>query len=128
MRAIAVATAVVWIALPGPAQGADVQVSLGGGVEWDNNINRTDRDEEDDFVFQVRPKLRFVEDEGNVTWNLYYAPTYEKAVDEDRVDDFRHYLNGRASYHLDDNTEFFVRDRFTLSDAINTVTILDEGG
>jgi len=129
IRATAVAAAAaVWIALPGQALGADALLSLGGGVEWDNNINRTRVATENDFVFRIRPKIRFLEDEGDLTWNVFYVPTYEKAVETDRVDGFRHYFTADASYHLSDRTEFFLHDRFRLSDAVNTVTALDAQG
>lgn len=128
MRKTAGTLAALCFVLPGQAWGADAQLSVGGGVEWDNNVARIGQPPEDDFIFRVNPKLRFIEDEGKATWNLFYAPTYENAVESSVVDGFRHYFVGNGSYHLSDATEFFFRDNFQLSDTINTVTALDEQG
>jgi hypothetical protein len=41
-----------------PAYGADIQFSVGGAVEYDDNVFRRECDIEDDILFRIRPGVR----------------------------------------------------------------------
>lgn len=118
----------LWTMLPGSGWGADMQLGLAGAVEYDDNIYRTSVDKKDDVVFRITPKVEFIEDDGKLQWYLRYQAPWEKAIETERVDGFRHYLTANAGYHLNAHTRFFFNDTFQYSDAIDRVSALSEEG
>lgn len=98
-------------------------------MEYDANIGRTEGGaSRGDFVVRASPMLSVLEDDGHFTWRLNYGPYYERAIQTDRIDAFSHYADGSLGYQLNDRTSFFANDHFSLADAVNTVTFLDDDG
>jgi hypothetical protein len=118
----------LWTILPGTGWGADMKLGLAGSVEYDDNILRSDVRKKDDVVFRITPNVRFIEDEGKFHWGLSYRAPYEKAIQTDRVDGFRHLLYADANYYVSDRTRAFLTDRFSYSDSINRFSTVSEGG
>jgi hypothetical protein len=105
-----------------------MKLGLAGSVEYDDNILRSDVRKKDDVVFRITPNVRFIEDEGKFHWGLSYRAPYEKAIQTDRVDGFRHLLYADANYYVSDRTRAFLTDRFSYSDSINRFSTVSEGG
>ncbi len=105
-----------------------MRLGLSGAAEYDNNVFRTDVQKKDDFVFYITPKVWLIEDEGKFHWDLGYRAPYEKAIQTERVDGFRHFLNADASYFWRERTRIFFTDGFSYSDSVNRFTTIDDTG
>jgi hypothetical protein len=114
--------------LPGTGWGADLQLGLAGSAEYDTNVLRSSNDEKDDFVFRVIPKVSFIEDEGKFHWDLRYQMPWETAIETDRVQGLRHFLDVGANHHVNQRTQVFFDNSFRYSEAVSSVTELDEMG
>ncbi len=65
------ALALAWM-IPGGAWGADLHLSASTALTLDNNVGRSEDDEEIDIVFRGTPRVELREDDGNVTASLAY--------------------------------------------------------
>lgn len=97
-----------------PAYGANLQFSVGGAVEYDDNVFRRESDKEDDILFRIRPGVRIYEDRGeDVNFSLGYAIPFEWALDNNsELQDEDHIVDGRFTYRVSDQLEFFGDDNF----------------
>ncbi len=112
--------------LPGASAALDIDGGLRTSVEYDSNVFRVDGpDEQDDVVFRITPLVRVQEDEGKFQWFVDYRFPYEVAIETDRVDGFRHFLDAQAEYNLAERTRIFFVDRFTRSDGITNARSAD---
>src|SRR5687767_1992437 len=98
-RAILTTLLVVCPALPVLA--ADLEFSAGGEVEYDNNVFRSETDEEDGILFRLRPGVRIYEDRGDdLNFSAGYEAPVEFSVDNsDELDDVDHIGTGSFQYH-----------------------------
>ena len=124
----AVAVVFLWTVLPGTGWGADLQLGLAGSAEYDNNVLRTNANKKDDVVFHIIPKVSFIEDEGKFHWNLRYRMPWETAVDAKRVQGLRHLLSADARHYVSQRTQVYFNDGFIYSEAVSSVSGLDEAG
>jgi hypothetical protein len=111
---------------PAAGRAADARLGIATAMGWDSNVFRVERDEEDDWIFSVTPKLKFLEDEGKFTWDLGYDPTWEKAIQTDQVKGFRHFAYARSRYQLSGRTQVFFEDGFYYSDTVNASFVEDD--
>lgn len=113
-RILRVAPLALLLLWPGLATGADLTIWGSAESEYDDNAFRSKNDREDDVIFHLTPAVRLHEDRGqDLLYSLEYRVPFEFAVDHSsELDDIDHFVIGRATYHLNDRTEFFVRDRF----------------
>jgi predicted porin len=97
-----------------PAAAADVAFFMGGDVEYDNNVFRTERDTEDDVFFRLRPGVRLYEEHGDdLNYSLRYQAPVELPVDHfDELWDTDQIADGNFEYHINDQLQFFGTDRF----------------
>jgi hypothetical protein len=97
-----------------PAYGADLKFSVGGAVEYDDNVFRRERDTEDDILFRIRPGARIEEKRGDdLNFSLGYAIPFEFALDNNsELRDEDHIADGNFTYRVNDQLEFFGRDEF----------------
>jgi len=105
----------LWLVCAGvPAFAADLELSAGGEVEYDNNVFRSDTDKENDILFRLRPGVRVFEDRGDdLNFSLGYELPVEFSVDNtEELDDVDHSLGGQFGYHANDRVEIFGNDQF----------------
>jgi len=96
------------------AFGADLSLSLGGAVEYDDNVFRRSEGEEDDILFRLQPGVRIEEEHGeDLNFSVGYSIPFEFALDfNDELRDEDHIADGNFVYHLDEKIQFFGSDRF----------------
>jgi hypothetical protein len=113
-RILRVAPLALLLLWPGLATGADLTIWGSAESEYDDNAFRSKNDREDDVIFHLTPGVRIHEDRGqDLLYSLEYRVPFEFAVDHSsELDDIDHFVTGRATYHLNDRTQFFVRERF----------------
>jgi hypothetical protein len=124
----AVAVVFLWTILPGTGWGADLQLGLAGSAEYDDNVLRSPSNKEDDFVFRITPKVSFIEDEGKFHWDLRYWVPWEKAIETDRIDGFRHFVSADARRYVGQRTQVFFKDVFSYSESVTSFSVFDESG
>ena len=105
-----------------PASGwaADLKGGLGGEVEFDSNARRTETNEQKDVIFRVVPWVELREDEGKFNYDVRYKFPWEKALEVDRIEGFRHFLRARAEYNFSDRTVLTFSDDFSHTDSVNS--------
>jgi predicted porin len=122
------ALALLW---PGLVGAADLTISGTAESEYDDNVFRNARDEEDDVLFRFVPSVRLHEDRGqDFLYSLEYRVPLEFAVDNgEELDDIDHLAAGRVTYHVSDRTDLFARNRFGyLRGQQRDVTVTDVSG
>jgi hypothetical protein len=128
LRIAGLALALLW---PGLALAADLTVSGSAEAEYDDNAFRSAKNEEDDVLFRFVPAVKIHEDRGqDLLYSLEYRVPLEFAVDNSsELDDVDQVAVGRMTYHLNDRTEFFARNRFGyLRGQQRDVTVTDISG
>lgn len=123
----AVAVATLWVLAPAPGQGADLTGGLGGEVEFDSNARRTPTNEQEDAIFRIAPYVELREDEGKLNYGLRYRFPWERAINVQRVDGFRHFVNARAEYSFTERTVLSFSDDFSYSDSVNSISGAQDG-
>lgn len=126
-RIHAVTVAMLWVLAPVSGQGADLTGGLGGEVEFDSNARRTSNDEQEDVVFRISPSVELREDEGKLNYNVRYRFPWERAIEVQRIEGFRHFVNARAEYNFSERTVFTLSDNFSRSDSVNSVSTIEDG-
>ena len=127
MRRITLVLTALTVGLAGTAWGAELQLSVSGQAEYDPNVGRNNEDI-GSAVFRIVPKINFIEDNGNLTFDVHYKPYYQYGTSSAATNGFQHYLNASGNYFLGERTEFFLTDNFSYADSINTVSALNEEG
>jgi hypothetical protein len=126
MKRFQAVAAVLWlVGLAGAAWGADMKLSVSGGVEYDDNVRRTDPATQDDVIFRVTPKVEFMEDEGDLNWNVHFQMPYEKSLVTNAVDNLNYLASIRSRYRLNDRTRLSFTDSFRYAEAVSTTTAID---
>lgn len=117
----ALAVALACTLAPASGWAADLKGGLGGEVEFDSNARRTETNEQKDVIFRVSPWVELREDEGKFNYDVRYKFPWEKALEVDRIEGFRHFLNARAEYNFSDRTVLTFTDVFSRSDSVNSI-------
>ena len=96
------------------AYGGDLEISIDGAAEYDDNVFRRQSDEEDDVLFRIRPGVRLFEDRGeDLNFSLGYEIPFEFAVENnEELRDEDHIGEGHFAYHVSDRVQVFGRDRY----------------
>ncbi len=97
---------------PGLAWGADVRLSIGGSVEYDDNITRSEDNRDDDVVFRVTPRVQLVEDREKLNYSVGYAVPYEVGVTSSEINDLNQLADASVRYRMTPQTEIFANDAF----------------
>lgn len=92
----------------GPALGAEFAIDLGGQVEYDNNIFRTDDPKVEDVIFRLYPVIEFYEDRSS---DLHYNLTYQMPLSVGVTESV---VNG-LDYIADFDSTWYATDRFSVS-------------
>ncbi|MEM7413196.1 MAG: hypothetical protein AAF430_23400 [Myxococcota bacterium] len=125
------------------ALGADLSFSAESSAAYDSNVFRSEDDEEDDFLFRLRPGIRVHEDRGDdITYSFAYELPIEFALENNReLQDFDHVARARVDYHVSDQLTLFLSDdlRFlrstlrreqtgenVIGDSLSIATVQDE--
>ncbi|TDJ15280.1 MAG: hypothetical protein E2O66_01655, partial [Deltaproteobacteria bacterium] len=64
---------------------ADVNLSIFGETEYDDNLFRTSRGEVDDMIFRITPRTKIYDDEGKFNWSVEYWMPFERALNHSEV-------------------------------------------
>ena len=131
MRTISVLALVAWaVVVPGAMHAGDLTFAFDGNVEYDDNVFRSTRDEDDDFLFRLTPSVKLHEDRAkDLRYSLRYALPVEFAVEHSSLDDVDQVVGGDATYHVNDRVALFVSDQFRyLRSELRTNFEETEGG
>ncbi len=111
-RAIFTTWLVVCAALP--ALTAELEFSANGEVEYDDNVFRSNTDEEEDVLFRVYPGVRVHEDRGDdLNFSLGYTAPVEFSIDNsDELNEVDHIGNGNFDYRVNERVSLFGSDRY----------------
>ena len=97
-----------------PALGSELSLSLGGSVEYDENVFRTEDDEEDDVLFVIRPGVRIYEERNpDVNYSLGYRVPVELSTQfPSDLNDVDQIADGSLEYRVSDRLSFTAGERF----------------
>jgi hypothetical protein len=114
MRTIlALALVACALGIPGAPRAAELTFGIDGAVEYDSNVFRSSRDEQDDFIFRFRPSVALGEERGqDLNYRVQYALPVEFAVEHTQVDDVDQELYGTVGYHVNDRFEIYAANTF----------------
>jgi len=126
-RIHAIALAIAWLLAPVAGQAGDVTGGLGGEVEFDSNARRTSTNEQKDVIFRISPYVRVLEDQGKLTYDVRYRFPWEKAIEVQRVDGFRHFVNARGEYNFSERTVLTLVNNFIRADTVNSISSQEDG-
>ena len=114
---VAMAAVVMSTTVPtGSAFAADVNLSIFGETEYDDNLFRTSKGEVDDMIFRITPRTKIYDDEGKFNWSVEYWMPFERALNHSEVDDLNHYARVISEYPVSRKTTLTFFDRFWYSD------------
>ena len=114
-RAIHVLVAVLTVALCSTAALArELRGELSVDTIWTDNVFSADEDgdEVSDTSFRITPSVEATEPDGDVTWELSYAPSYEYSTDISGLRGFDHDLDGSITWRITPKTSVHVFERF----------------
>jgi hypothetical protein len=114
MRTISVLALVAWaVTAPSALRAAELTFSVDGNAEYDSNVFRSSRDEDDDYIFRLTPAVRLSDDRSS---DLRYALTYslpvEFAAQNSDINDVDQRIGGDVLYHVNDRFSVFAGDDF----------------
>ena len=101
------------LAIPGPAWGADLLLSLAASVEYDSNVFRNENNEKEDGVFRGVPRVILEERGEELEYRLMYSVPYERGFTESRVDDFDQIGFAKGSFSVTDRLRVYGSECFT---------------
>lgn len=79
---------------------------------WTDNVLGVPENEQDDVSGRLSPWAELLDDDGDLTGGLRYAPSYEYYLDQDGLRGFDHDANGHLEWQMTPSTKFAVSDRF----------------
>jgi hypothetical protein len=114
MRTISVLALVAWaVAVPGALRAAELTFAVDGAAEYDNNVFRSSRDEDDDFLFRLMPSVRLSDDRSSdLRYSLTYRLPVEFAVEHSELNDVDQWLGATGLYHVNDRLSVFGSNDF----------------
>lgn len=101
-----------FLASPLAAVATDINSGLRSDMNWTDNVYSQSEGELDDFSGRIAPWAEVADPDGNFTWGLRYAPTYEYYVDEDGLRGFDHDIEGRLGWRVAPQTTVRLAERF----------------
>ena len=112
MRVVAILGFVGSLVVAFSAGAADLIFALQGDTAYDDNVFRSDGNEEDDVLLRLRPEVRLQEDRGDdLNYRIGYEVPIEFAIENnEELQDLDHIVRGTASYHVTDRLTFFGSD------------------
>jgi hypothetical protein len=113
------ALAAVLLLLARASAATDVELRLESTVEYDDNVLSSSADELDDFSLTLSPRLRVLDETGELNWEVRYAPRYRHYVDLDELSDWDHEAYGKLVWRIDERTTLRVTDWYTDLSSFN---------
>ena len=99
--------------LPALVSADELELGLGGSVEYDSNVFRSKNDRVQDAIFRILPGASLYRDRGDFLYRLSYAAPFEQGVEtSDDISDFDHVATLDSSWIYQEATEFYFTDRF----------------
>ncbi|MDJ0786650.1 MAG: hypothetical protein QNK05_07555 [Myxococcota bacterium] len=92
-----------------PAAAIEFRSSLRSQTGYDSNVLSG----RGDMVVEVTPRLVLADDDGRLTWETEYRPTYRYFVTENVDGGFSHIVNGRVAYQVTPRLRLELSDRFS---------------
>lgn len=103
----------VLLLIPSLAGAEELELELGGALEYDSNVFRTSRDPQDDGIFRLLPAATLYRDQGDLRYRLRYAMPFEQGFQYgNQISDFDYVLDLSSFYALDEANEFFFINTF----------------
>lgn len=116
MRAWGVLVVAMTLSVPHIAGAVEGRLGVTAGSQYDSNLFRQEKNEEDDYSFSFSPTLGFSRDEGRFDWDVSYAPSYRDYIRFDERDKWDHVGNVRSSYLLGPRTQLSFFDRVSYTE------------
>jgi hypothetical protein len=96
------------------ATAAQLDTSVGGQVEYDDNVLRSSTDKRDDVIFRLYPEIALREDHGeDLNYSLDYRMPFSLAVQNDAVNGLDHVAKADATYRPSDRVQLGLTDSLT---------------
>ena len=89
-----------------------LELGAEAAVGWDSNVASSSRNEQDDVIFRIGPRLTLEDRDGRVEWSLEYAPDYNDYLDFSQLDAWDHDVRAEVDWQVDPRTNLVVRDRY----------------
>jgi hypothetical protein len=95
-----------------PAQAQEVIFGANVGGRWDSNVNNVPNGDSA-FSARVGPEVQLVKEQGDLTYNFHYVPTYQAFNSKfSSLDDWDHLFNSFVGFQLGSNTTLQFHDLF----------------
>ena len=94
-----------------PAQGQELIFGANVGARWDSNVQNVPNGDSD-FSARVGPEVRLRQEQGDLTYDFHYVPTYQAYSRFASLDDWDQLVNSMVTYQLGPATSLQVRDLF----------------
>lgn len=79
---------------------------------WTDNVFGTSEDEVDDASVRALTWMQVEDPNGNLSWSLRYAPSYEYYFQQNELDGFDHDATGTLSWRMSPRTTLSLSDTF----------------
>jgi hypothetical protein len=120
------ATIVMTVLLLAPAtlRAEEIQFGIRSNVSWTDNVYGTPEDFEtagreedaiDDYSLRMSPWLALKDEDGELTWDLRYQPSYEVYLDQGELDGFDQAISAGLAWRLSDRWSFALRENYYLN-------------
>jgi hypothetical protein len=108
------------LVLPGVSGAVDLNLSADTSTQYDNNVFRSENNEENDVSFRFGPTVRVSDEESKFSYSLQYNPVYEVFIDHSDLNDLSHFASGNLSYAFSDRTSLAIAESFSATQSVNT--------
>jgi hypothetical protein len=100
------------LSVPATAGAVELDTGISSEGYWTDNVYSQSVSEVSDFSVRVSPWGEVLDRDGDITWGLRYAPSYEYWLDEDDVTGFDHDVSGTFGWKLSPRTLLRFSDRY----------------
>lgn len=88
---------------------------------WDSNVLRTRDDADSDFSVRTGPDLRVREKQGDLLFDVTYAPRYEAFATIDGINEFDHFVTANGSWRATPTTFISMSNDFAYSSSLGGI-------
>ena len=108
------------------ANGVDVDLNLGGSLQYESNVFRSTDDPQPDFGIRLSPVVRVSDSDDRYRYDVGYRADFEKFVEHPTADDVNHYVNSSFERMLTSRLQAFGSDSFRLTNSVTSELISDD--
>ncbi len=99
----------------------EMQLSLGTGIEYNDNINDTSKNKTTDFIGHIKPSFYFSREGGRLKADIQYRGDYLFYLMDKDSEEYRHYLDASFTGELVENL-FFLTVTESMKQVYDNVT------